>query len=96
MTKPAGPFSLMPLVQPAGLSLLSVPVNLVNLPEQIAMGLPMNDLHTPSVASGPTSGQRAADGLNNDKLSLIDLISEKQRVESELSALSSVLDSVCI
>jgi hypothetical protein len=85
----------MPLVQPAGLSLLSVSVNLV-IPEQIAMGLPMNDLHTPSVASGPTSGQRAADGLNNDKLSLIDLISEKQRVESELSALSSVLDSVCI
>lgn len=76
--------------------MLSVPVNLVNLPEQIAMGLPMNDLHTPSVVSGPTLGQRAADGLDNDKLSLKDLISEKQRVESELSALSSVLDSVCI
>lgn len=74
--------------------MLSVFVNFVNLPEQVAMGLPMNDLHTPSVASGPTSGQRAA-GLNNDKLSLLDLISEKQRVESELSALSSVLDSVC-
>ncbi len=56
----------------------------------------MNDLHTPSVASGPISGQGAADHLNHDKLSLMDLISEKQRVEGELSALSSVLDSVRI
>ncbi|KAK7541216.1 26S proteasome non-ATPase regulatory subunit 9 [Phyllosticta citribraziliensis] len=53
------------------------------------MGLPMDDIHTPAVAS--TNG--ASNGLSTQDLSLGDLIAEKQRVEGELSALSSVLDS---
>ena len=59
------------------------------------MGLNMNNIHTPSVPSGPTTGHDAT-SVEQGKLSLMDLISEKERVESELSALSSVLDSVSI
>lgn len=54
----------------------------------------MDDIHTPTVASGPTSGSGPVNGLDTDKLSLMDLISEKTRVEEELSALGIVLDSV--
>ena len=54
----------------------------------------MDDIHTPSVVSGPILSQSAANGVNHDNLSLMDLITEKQRVEGELSALSNVLDSV--
>ena len=54
----------------------------------------MDDIHTPTVPSGPTTGQGAANGVAEDKLSLMDLIAEKTRVEEELSALGSVLDSV--
>jgi 26S proteasome non-ATPase regulatory subunit 9 len=56
------------------------------------MGLRMNDIHAPTVASGPSSTQ--ANGAGREKLSLPELIAEKDRVWSELSALSSVLDSV--
>ncbi|KAK7520647.1 26S proteasome non-ATPase-like protein regulatory subunit 9 [Phyllosticta citriasiana] len=48
----------------------------------------MDDIHTPTVS---TNG--ASNGLSKQDLSLGDLIAEKQRVEGELSALSSVLDS---
>ena len=58
------------------------------------MGLPMDDMHTPTVPSGPTTGQGAANGPGKDKLSLMDLIAEKTRVEEELTALGGVLDSV--
>ena len=58
-----------------------------------SMGLHMDDLHTPSVVSGPTSG--ASNGVGKQDLSLRELMVEKDRVQSELSALSSVLDSVC-
>ena len=54
----------------------------------------MDDIHTPTVPSGPTTGQRVANGVGKDKLSLMDLIAEKTRVEEELTALGSVLDSV--
>ena len=54
----------------------------------------MDDIHTPTVPSGPTTGQKAANGVDKDKLSLLDLMSEKTRVEDELTALGSVLDSV--
>ena len=54
----------------------------------------MDDIHTPTVPSGPPTGQRAVNGIDKDKLSLMDLIAEKTRVEEELSALGSVLDSV--
>ena len=60
-----------------------------------SMGLRMYDIHTPTVPSGPTTGQRAANGVGKDKMSLMDLIAEKTRVEEELTALGSVLDSVC-
>ncbi len=58
------------------------------------MGLHMDDIHTPTVASGPTSGPGPATAVDTDKLSLMDLINEKTRVEEELSTLGSVLDSV--
>ncbi|SLM36820.1 gtp-binding nuclear protein gsp1 ran [Lasallia pustulata] len=57
------------------------------------MGLPMEDIHTPMVPSGPTSRYGSANGDKHDRLSLLDLIAEKDRVEAELSALGSVLDS---
>lgn len=56
------------------------------------MGLHMDDLHTPSVVSGPTTG--ASNGVAKQDMSLRELMAEKDRVQSELSALSSVLDSV--
>lgn len=59
------------------------------------MGLPMDGIHTPSVPTGPTTGHSPANGVAQDKKSLIDLIADKTRVEEELKALSSVLDSVC-
>jgi 26S proteasome non-ATPase regulatory subunit 9 len=51
----------------------------------------MNDIHAPTIASGPVSG-----GITHDlsKLSMPDLMKEKERIEEELSALSSVLQSV--
>lgn len=57
------------------------------------MGLRMDDLHAPTVSSGPTS-QPSADGIEKT-LSLQELIAKKDNVEAELSALGSVLDSVC-
>ncbi|KAJ5087012.1 26S proteasome non-ATPase regulatory subunit 9 [Penicillium alfredii] len=59
-------------------------------PTVLIMGIPMDDIHAPTVASGPTSG-----GVPRDlsKLSIVDLMQEKERIEAELSALSSVLSS---
>lgn len=59
------------------------------------MGLRMDDIHTPTVPSGSVTGQGVANGVDKDKLSLMDLIAEKTKVEEELTALGSVLDSVC-
>lgn len=57
------------------------------------MGLPMDDLHTPTVPSGPTTTLQGNDaGLSN--LSLMELIDKRDRLEEELKALGSVLDSV--
>ncbi|KAE8349601.1 hypothetical protein BDV28DRAFT_57805 [Aspergillus coremiiformis] len=56
------------------------------------MGIYMDDnIHAPTVASGPTT----IGGSNRDpaKLSMVDLMQEKERIEEELSALSSVLTS---
>ncbi|KAF9886863.1 GTP-binding nuclear protein gsp1/Ran [Aspergillus nanangensis] len=56
------------------------------------MGIPMDDdIHAPTVASGPTTARPYGDDLA--KLSVVDLMQEKQRVEDELSTLSSVLTS---
>ncbi|OOQ87014.1 putative 26S proteasome non-ATPase regulatory subunit 9 [Penicillium brasilianum] len=55
------------------------------------MGIPMDDnIHAPTVASGPTSGATPRD---YSKLTMPDLMQEKERIEAELSALSSVLSS---
>ena len=59
------------------------------------MGLPMDDIHTPTVPSGPASIHTSGSGNNSGPNSLQDLILEKTRAEEELKALSSVLDSVC-
>lgn len=58
------------------------------------MGLRMDDLHAPTVASGPGS-QPSTTGPEKQQ-SLQELIAQKENVEAELSALGSVLDSVCL
>ena len=59
------------------------------------MGLPMNDIHNPTVVpSGPTSVTSAQNGNSQEKVPLMELIEQKVRVEEELKALGSVLDSV--
>ncbi|CAG8927964.1 unnamed protein product [Penicillium salamii] len=50
----------------------------------------MDDIHAPTVASGPASGGTPRDV---SKLSMPDLMQEKERIEEEMSALSSVLQS---
>ena len=57
------------------------------------MGLRMDDLHTPTVPSGPTTRLQGNDA-GTSRLSLVDLIDRKDRLEEELKALGSVLDSV--
>ncbi|CAI7661342.1 hypothetical protein PCG10_004686 [Penicillium crustosum] len=49
-----------------------------------------NNIHAPTVASGPVSGATPRD---LSKLSMPELMQEKERIEAELSALSSVLQS---
>ncbi|KAJ5971661.1 uncharacterized protein N7479_001579 [Penicillium vulpinum] len=49
-----------------------------------------DNIHAPTVASGPSSGGTPRD---LSKLSMPDLMQEKERIEAELSALSSVLQS---
>ncbi|KAK4541871.1 hypothetical protein LTR36_007235 [Oleoguttula mirabilis] len=51
----------------------------------------MDDLHAPTVASGPTS--HATTNGSERKLTLPELIAKKENLEAELSALGSVLDS---
>lgn len=55
------------------------------------MGLRMDDLHAPTVGSGPTSSTYS--NGTQAKQTLPQLIAEKENLEAELSALSSVLDS---
>lgn len=57
------------------------------------MGLHMDDIHAPTVSSGPTSSGYA-NGVSKDQLSLQELIAEKDRLEAELKALGQVLASV--
>lgn len=52
----------------------------------------MDDLHAPTVQSGPTS-QGTTNG-SDAKKTFRELVSQKENLEAELSALSSVLDSV--
>ncbi|EME82679.1 uncharacterized protein MYCFIDRAFT_72007 [Pseudocercospora fijiensis CIRAD86] len=55
------------------------------------MGLRMDDLHAPTVASGPSS--HALSNGTVEKKSLQELVAQKDNIEAELSALGSVLDS---
>ncbi|KAJ5730424.1 uncharacterized protein N7483_004932 [Penicillium malachiteum] len=49
-----------------------------------------DNIHAPTVASGPTSGAESRDW---SKLSMPDLMQEKEKIEEELKALSAVLSS---
>ena len=57
------------------------------------MGLPMASMHAPTIGEGTYKGSNIE---SQDGLSLNDLISKKEQVEAELSALGSVLDSVSL
>lgn len=60
-----------------------------------ALHLPrMENLHAPTVPSGPTSAP-LTNGTNTNGLSLAQLQAKKENIEAEIRALSSVLDSVC-
>jgi 26S proteasome non-ATPase regulatory subunit 9 len=54
----------------------------------------MENLHAPTVPSGPTSGP-ATDGNLTAGLSFAQLQAKKDNLEAELRALSTVLESVC-
>ncbi|KAL8922716.1 MAG: hypothetical protein Q9208_005029 [Pyrenodesmia sp. 3 TL-2023] len=58
------------------------------------MGRPMDDIHTPTVPSGPASSHAARSTNEDEGKTLSDLIAEKSNLEEELKALSGVLDSV--
>lgn len=60
------------------------------------MGLPMDDIHTPTVPSGPATTHAFRSTDKDGGTSLMDMIAAKTRLEEELKALSSVLDSVCV
>lgn len=55
----------------------------------------MDDIHTPTIPSGPASTHTSGSENHPGATSLQDLIAEKTRTEEELKALSGVLDSVC-
>ena len=58
------------------------------------MGLHMDNIHTPSIPSGPVSSGHPQKPSDPDQTPLLDLIADKDRVEGELKALISVLQSV--
>lgn len=52
----------------------------------------MENLHAPTIPSGPTSAPGA--GIRTEGLTLPDLQAKKDNMEAELRALGSVLESV--
>lgn len=56
----------------------------------------MDNIHIPSIVSGPTTSHATTKTLEQGQLSLMELHSEKQRIEKEISALTRVLESVCL
>jgi len=58
------------------------------------MGLPMPDIHEPSIASSVNN----VNGMPklDEHVSFAELLAQKEKVESELKALGSVLASVCL
>jgi len=59
------------------------------------MGLPlrMENLHAPTVPSGPTSAASVANGIKTDGLTFAELQVKKDNLEAEMRALGSVLES---
>jgi 26S proteasome regulatory subunit N4 len=57
------------------------------------MGIPMDEIHMPTVPSGDVTGGYS-NGIRKDEMSFDQLVAEKERLEEELKALSAVLDSV--
>lgn len=55
----------------------------------------MDNIHIPSIVSGPSTSHATTKTLEQGQLTLMELQSEKQRIEKEVSALSRVLKSVC-
>lgn len=53
----------------------------------------MDNLHAPTVASGPNSGA-SGEPTRGEQLSFSELEQRKGNIEAELKALGSVLDSV--
>lgn len=53
----------------------------------------MENLHAPTVPSGPTSGPAARNGMQTDGLTFPQLQAHKDNIEAEIKALSSVLES---
>jgi 26S proteasome non-ATPase regulatory subunit 9 len=60
------------------------------------MGLPqrMENLHAPTVPSGPTSRPLSTNGTQTSGLTFPQLQAKKDNIEAELRALGSVLESV--
>ena len=58
------------------------------------MGLHMDNIHSPTVPSGPASSTYRPASPSQEETPLLDLMNDKDRVESELRALISVLESV--
>ena len=60
------------------------------------MGLAFNmeNLHAPTVPSGPTSRLGHTNGIQTDGLTFAQLQAKKDNIEAEISALGSVLESV--
>jgi hypothetical protein len=54
----------------------------------------MENLHAPTVPSGPTSGPANTNGLQTAGLTFAQLQAKKDNIEAEIRALSGVLDSV--
>jgi 26S proteasome non-ATPase regulatory subunit 9 len=60
------------------------------------MGLPlrMENLHAPTVESGPTSGSASTNGIQTSGMTFPQLQAKKDNIEAEMSALGGVLRSV--
>ena len=65
----------------------STPGQTIRLPQN------MENLHAPTVPSGPTSGPASTNGTNTG-MTFQQLQAKKDNIEAELRALGSVLDSV--
>ncbi|EFE37904.1 26S proteasome non-ATPase regulatory subunit Nas2, putative [Trichophyton verrucosum HKI 0517] len=56
------------------------------------MGIPMDDIHTPTVPAGPVSGAGST-STDLSKAGLTQLFDDKEKLEAELKILSDVLVS---